>query len=93
MPISYLKELPDLKISQNKKIKSHVSKNKKRPVSNLKETPLPHLYLRGCKVTSGQKGMVEFHKRPHERLSKIVILSIFRLLSKILHLVTVWINI
>ena len=30
-----------LKISNNKKVKSHISKNKKWPISNLKDTPFP----------------------------------------------------
>ena len=38
MQISYLKELPYLKISHNMKIKSHISNDKKRPISNLKES-------------------------------------------------------
>ena len=50
MPISYLKELSDLKISKNKKIKSHVSKNNKRPISNLKETPFPPTNM--CRVNA-----------------------------------------
>ena len=39
MHISYFKELPDLKIAKNQKIKSHISKHKKHPISSLKETP------------------------------------------------------
>ena len=48
MLISYIKELPALKISKNKEIKCHISKNEKRPTSNLNETPFPphvHKYV------------------------------------------------
>ena len=42
MQISYFKELFNLIYSKNKKMESHISKHKKKPISNLKDIlPLP----------------------------------------------------